>query len=393
MVAMYERFYGLHRPPFAVTPDPSLLYMSRAHREALATIVYGVESRKGFIVCTGEVGTGKTTVIRAFFDQVEADSYKIIYLFTPQIGPLDMARCICRELDIAEPDSVFAAVPTLQLKLLEIFEGGRTVVLMIDEAQLLPAETLEFLRLLSNFETDTEKLIQIVLVGQPEVDEMLARRDMRQVAQRIALRARLGALSLEESVDYMAYRLVACGARDLGQALSATAAATIAQAAGGVPRRINILADNVLIAGFGNNQRPVGNQLATATVREFEANSGGADTGRSRRFAWRPRLLRPYDEVAAEAPPLPASKRALWESAAPEPADDIEPHVEFEPEPAAEPRSNIVRPHFLGGRIEAPPAQGTPRIAWRIRVRPQARFRLRPRGELVGVPRRSGVSS
>jgi general secretion pathway protein A len=390
---MYERFYGLYRPPFAVTPDPSLLYMSRAHREALATIVYGVESRKGFIVCTGEVGTGKTTVIRAFFDQVEAESFKIIYLFTPQIGPLEMARCICRELDIAEPDSVFAAVPVLQLKLLEIFESGRTVVLMIDEAQLVPAETLECLRLLSNFETDTEKLIQIVLVGQPEVDEMLARRDMRQVAQRIALRARLGALSLEESVDYMAYRLVACGARDLGQVLSSTASSTIAQAAGGIPRRINILADNVLIAGFGSNQRPVGSQLAAATVREFEANSGGADTVRSRRFGWRHRLLRPYNEVPADAPLAPMADHALWEIAAPEPAAEIEPEVEFEPEVEVVPESNSVRPHFLGNRAEASPARATPRIAWHIRVRPQERFRLRPRGELVGFTQRSGTSS
>jgi general secretion pathway protein A len=396
---MYERFYGLYRPPFAVTPDPSLLYMSRAHREALATIIYGIESRKGFIVCTGEVGTGKTTVIRAFFDQVEAEAFKIIYLFTPQIAPLDMARCICRELDIAEPDAVFSAVPVLQMKLLEIFESGRTVVLMIDEAQLLPAETLEFLRLLSNFETDTEKLIQIVLVGQPEVDEMLARRDMRQVAQRIALRARLGALSLEESVDYMAYRLIACGAGELSQVLSSTAASTIAQAAGGIPRRINILADNVLIAGFGSNQRPVGNQIAAATVREFETNSGGADTARAGRFGWRRRLMRPYDEVPADAPAAPPADRALWEIAALEPANPIEPELEVELEPESEwegepeIESNIVRPQFLGNRVEAPLAHGTPRIAWRIRVRPQERFRLRPRGELIGFTERSGTSS
>src|SRR5579883_2563221 len=198
---MYERFYGLYRAPFAVTPDPSLLYMSRTHREALATIIYGIETRKGFVVCTGEVGTGKTTVIRAFFDQAESDKYRIVYIFTPQVSPLEMARFICRELGMEEPESVFAAVPALQLKLLEIFEGGRTAVLMVDEAQLLPAETIEFLRLLSNFETDTEKLIQIVLVGQSEIDAVLARRDMRQVAQRVALRARLGALGPEESLD------------------------------------------------------------------------------------------------------------------------------------------------------------------------------------------------
>jgi general secretion pathway protein A len=391
---MYERFYGLSRPPFAVTPDPSLLYMSRAHREALATIIYGIESRKGFIVCTGEVGTGKTTVIRAFFDQAQAEAFKIIYLFTPQIGPLDMARCICRELGLAEPESVFAAVPVLQMRLLEIFESGRTVVLMIDEAQLLPAETLEFLRLLSNFETDTEKLIQIVLVGQPEVDEMLARRDMRQVAQRIALRARLGALNLEESVDYMACRLVACGARDLGEVLSSTACWTIAQAAGGIPRRINILADNVLIAGFGGNQRPVGSLLAAATVREFAANSGAVHPTRSRRFSWRRRLMRPYDEVAADAAlaavvDAPVVEAAQWDIAALEPVVPGGHEAEIE----VDVESNIVRPHFLGNRVEAPPGQATPRSAWHIRVRPQERFRLRPRGELVGVARRSGASS
>src|SRR5580704_8022378 len=118
---MYEPFYGLHRPPFAVTPDPSLLYMSRAHREALATIIYGIETRKGFVVVTGEVGTGKTTVIRAFFDQARADAFKLIYIFTPQVSPLEMAKYLCREIGMAEPESLFAAVPQLQLKLLEIF--------------------------------------------------------------------------------------------------------------------------------------------------------------------------------------------------------------------------------------------------------------------------------
>ncbi|MGH7062027.1 MAG: ExeA family protein, partial [Stellaceae bacterium] len=273
---MYERFYGLYRPPFAVTPDPSLLYMSRAHREALATIIYGIESRKGFIVCTGEVGTGKSTIIRAFFDQATADAVKLIYIFTPQVTPFEMARFICGELDLDEPESIFAAVPRLQLKLLEVFESGRTVVLMIDEAQLLPTETLEFLRLLSNFETDTEKLIQIVLVGQPEVDTMLARHDMRQVNQRVALRARLGAFSIEESFDYIDHRLRVAGAGEMTQVMSASAAWLIAEAAGGIPRRINILADNALIAGFGAAQRPLGSQLAGIAVREFIAKSGAA---------------------------------------------------------------------------------------------------------------------
>ena len=283
---MYERFYGLYRPPFAVTPDPSLLYMSRVHREALATIVYGIETRKGFIVCTGEVGTGKTTVVRAFFDQAMSDSFEIIYIFAPQVSPLEMATYICRELDEDDPESVFAAVPRLQWKLLEIFEAGRTVVLMIDEAQLLPPETLEFLRLLSNFETDREKLIQIVLVGQPELDNTLARRDMRQVNQRVALRARLAPLSLSESVEYIEHRLLASGAADLMQILSASAACRIVEAARGIPRMINIFADNVLIAGLGAGQQPVGAALADHAIRDFIAKSGSASPlGRARWFA------------------------------------------------------------------------------------------------------------
>src|SRR4029078_10373031 len=153
---MYERFYGLSRTPFAVTPDPAMLYMSKVHREALATIIYGVETRKGFLVCTGEVGTGKSTIVRAFFDQARADAVKLIYTFTPQVTPFEMARYICAELGLDDPESVFAAVPRLQLKLLDEFESGRTVVLMIDEAQLLPPETLEFLRPLNNFWTVTE---------------------------------------------------------------------------------------------------------------------------------------------------------------------------------------------------------------------------------------------
>ncbi|HYM72302.1 MAG TPA: AAA family ATPase, partial [Stellaceae bacterium] len=276
----------------AVTPDPSFLYLRRVHREALATIVYGIETRKGFIVCTGEVGTGKTTVVRAFFDQAHSDAFEIIYLVTPQITPLEMATYICRELDEDDPVSVFAAVPRLQWKLLDIFEAGRTVVLMVDEAQLLPVETLEFLRLLSNFETDSEKLIQIVLVGQPELDTTLARRDMRQVNQRVALRARLAPLSPLESVEYIEHRLLASGAAELAQVMSPSAASRIAEAAGGIPRVINILADNVLIAGLGAGQQPVGSALAEAALREFIGKSGAASP--VPRLSWGRRLFGRY---------------------------------------------------------------------------------------------------
>lgn len=323
---MYEQFYGLSRTPFAVTPDPLMLFMSRIHREALATIIYGVETRKGFIVCTGEVGTGKSTIVRAFFDQAGADAVKLIYIFTPQVMPFEMARFICDELGLDQPESVFAAVPRLQLKLLEIFESGKTVVLMIDEAQLLPPETLEFLRLLSNFETDTEKLIQIVLVGQPEVDTMLARRDMRQVAQRVALRARLGPFDIEESYEYIEHRLRVAGASEMTQVMSPSAGWLIAEAAGGIPRRINILADNALIAGFGAAQRPLGSQLAGIAVRDFLAKSGAArppppkSAGAGWRGAFRLRgaLAREREEPAEFRPvSLPRPEPAVTAASAP----------------------------------------------------------------------------
>jgi type II secretory pathway predicted ATPase ExeA len=376
---MYESFYGLYRPPFAVTPDPSLLYMSRTHREALATIIYGIETRKGFIVVTGEVGTGKTTVIRAFFDQAQTGSLKIIYIFTPQVSPLEMARFFCRELGLAEPGSVFDAVAALQLKLLEIFESGRSVVLMIDEAQLLPAQTLEFLRLLSNFETDTEKLIQIVLVGQSEVEAVLSRTDMRQVNQRVALRARLGSLCPEESLDYVEYRLAACGASGPGQVLSPGAAASIVKAGGGIPRCINILADNVLISGFGCGQRPVSGALAEATIREFLDNAGGnlaTASPRPRRFGLR-RLMRPATASAAREsmrPPLsgdrqrrpvaaatpaearPAPGESRWEAADPASLPEV---IEPRRVPLFGPRKSGVRP------VRRPPVRAGTRGFWR----------------------------
>jgi general secretion pathway protein A len=351
---MYERFYGLSRTPFAVTPDPAMLFMSKAHREALATIIYGVETRKGFLVCTGEVGTGKSTLIRAFFDQARADAVKLIYTFTPQVTPFEMARYICAELGLDDPESVFAAVPRLQLKLLEEFENGRTVVLMIDEAQLLPPETLEFLRLLSNFETDTEKLIQIVLVGQPEVDATLARRDMRQVAQRVALRARLAPLDLEESFDYIDHRLRVSGAAELAQVMSPSAAWLIAEAAGGIPRCINILADNALIAGFGAAQRPLGSRLTGGAVGAFLAKSGAPGPVQTPRFAagWRAaRLLR---GALVREKGEPDSWVSVAPAAAPSPPAAV-PAAVMRPAPAAP-----VRPVFdPAATAILPPAAAT----------------------------------
>ncbi|HZT88505.1 MAG TPA: AAA family ATPase [Stellaceae bacterium] len=266
---MYNHFYGLVRPPFAVTPDPSLLYMSPAHREALATITYGVETRKGFIVCTGEVGTGKTTLLRAFFDQIDPSIIKIVYIYLPELTKLQMTRFLCQELGLPPPRDMFFGIMSLQERLLEYFRNGQTVVLMIDEAQSLRPSTLEFLRQLSNFETDTDKLLQIVLVGQPELDGLLARRDLRQVNQRVALYVRLDSLSQAESLKYIQFRLKAAGARDPDAVLTPEAAHLIAREAAGLPRRMNVLADNVLIAGFGAGEQPVTARLARIALGDY----------------------------------------------------------------------------------------------------------------------------
>lgn len=271
---MYHRFYGLSRLPFDVTPDPTLMYMCSGHREALATLIYGVECRKGFLVCTGEVGMGKTTILRAYFDQANSETLKLIYIMTPRITPAEITEYICRELDIGGSLAGFDGIQKLQAKLLELYLAGKTVGLIIDEAQALPAETIEHLRLLSNFETNSEKLIQIILVGQPELDSILAAPEMRQVNQRVTLRSRLRPFGIADSGRYMEFRLVKSGAEAVGQVLSPGAVLAIAEAADGIPRRINVLADNVLIAGYGADERPVGRRLARQVVADYLDKSG-----------------------------------------------------------------------------------------------------------------------
>jgi type II secretory pathway predicted ATPase ExeA len=278
---MYHRYYGLSRPPFAATPDPTLLYMGKIHREALATIIYGVETRKGLIVCTGEVGTGKTAVARAFCSRVPTARYKIINVLLPQIAPKQLLRCICRELGVEPLRDSNATIQRLRATLIELLGTGQTAVLLVDEAQHLSGSTLEFLRLLSNLETNLGKLLQIILVGQPEFEEMLARHDMRQVNQRIALRPRLYPLDPEESLKYIHHRLGATGAPRTDEVLSTGAAAAIVKAAQGIPRLINILADNVLICGFGLDEKPVTARTADRVVNAFGANDNPAHRRRS----------------------------------------------------------------------------------------------------------------
>jgi len=187
---MYKKYYDLKKDPFQLTPDPAFLYLSPSHKEALASIIYGVKKRKGFVCIVGEVGVGKTTIIRHYLNQREKNQLKVIYIFNPNISYEGILKTIYQELGLKskKPD-VFSMVNHLHEVLIKEYRDGRNVVLIIDEAQNMPVETLENLRMLSNLETSTEKLLQIVLIGQPELDKILNLHELRQLKQRIAIRA------------------------------------------------------------------------------------------------------------------------------------------------------------------------------------------------------------
>ncbi len=277
---MYLSHYGLGREPFHITPDPDFLYLSPSHREAFATVVYGVEKRKGFVALTGEVGVGKTTVLRAYLKRVENSPVRPIYIFNPDLTFEQLLGMLLRALDEEPADAPESAmIERIHWRLIEAYKRDENVALIIDEAQNMPVETLEKLRMLSNLETTTDKLIQIVLVGQPELERKLELHQLRQLRQRLAVRARVKTLSAAESREYIQHRLTQAGAarEDI---FTPGAVRAMVRHAKGNPRIINIVADNALIAGFGNQASSV----TRRTVREVIADlEGGAS--RARRWA------------------------------------------------------------------------------------------------------------
>ena len=211
---MYADFFGLNEKPFSITPDPRYLYLSPRHADALAHLLYGISESGGFIQLTGEVGTGKTTLIRSVLEQLPAKA-EVALILNPRLSPEELLQSICEELRIALPEdrSAKALVDTLNAELLRANAEGRRIVLIIDEAQTLRPELIEQVRLLTNLETPKQKLLQIILIGQPELREMLGRPEMRQVAQRVTGRYHLEPLSAQETAAYVRHRLRVAGAQ------------------------------------------------------------------------------------------------------------------------------------------------------------------------------------
>jgi general secretion pathway protein A len=253
---MYLTFYGLKEKPFSAAPDPRFLHLTPGHREALAQLVYSVRENRGFLVLTGEVGTGKTTLLHAFLQRLNGKA-AVAYVFNSTLSFDGLLEYVLEELGVPTPPASPAQrLLALRRFMLDRRRAGQSTVLILDEAQNLSAATLEKVRMLSNLETSTEKLLQILLVGQPELRAKLNRPELRQLQQRIELQCSLSPLSREQVRDYIQTRLRVAGAADL-ELFSDRALKRIAAYSHGIPRRVNILCDHCLVIGYADQRRRI----------------------------------------------------------------------------------------------------------------------------------------
>ena len=266
---MYTSFFGLQEKPFAITPDPRYLYLSERHAEALAHLLYGINEAGGFIQLTGEVGTGKTTVIRSLLEQLPGHA-EVALILNPRVTPAEFLLTICEELHVPVPESGRGSTKTLMdllgRQLLDTHARGRRVVLIVDEAQNLSTETLEQVRLLTNLETATTKLLQIILIGQPELRALLDQPELRQLAQRITGRYHLNPLSAEETTGYVKHRMRVAGAT--AEVFTPAALREIHRLSGGIPRVINVISDRTLLGAFTQEDHRAGAALVRQAASE-----------------------------------------------------------------------------------------------------------------------------
>ncbi len=276
---MYNEYFGLTDRPFSIAPDPRYLYMSEQHREALAHLMYGVQQEGGFILLTGEVGTGKTTVCRCFLKQLD-DSIDVAYIVNPKQTSLELLESMCDDLSIPRVQddcSIKSLTDVITHRLLTNHAKGKSTVLLIDEAQNLSVEVLEQLRLLTNLETDQKKLLQIILLGQPELLDILAKPELRQLSQRVTARFHMGQLSRKDIIPYVQHRLAVAGCR---MALFPQSTARIIEkASGGVPRLINLICDRALLGVYSSNGTTVTTKTLKQAAKEVLGEQRSADPG------------------------------------------------------------------------------------------------------------------
>ncbi len=321
---MYLNHFNLSERPFSITPDPRFLYMSARHREALAHLLYGLGEGGGFVQLTGEVGTGKTTICRCLLEQVP-DNVDVAMVLNPKVTATELIATVCDELGVSYPaacNSIKVLVDVLNRYLLDAYARGRRTVLIIDEAQNLSADVLEQVRLLTNLETSTQKLLQIILIGQPELRDSLARDDMRQLSQRVTARYHLDPISRDEADAYIRHRLQICGASQT--IFNKRSVDRIHELSGGIPRLINVLCDRAMLGAYVEGTSLVDNKVVRKAAREvLNPNTTNAMTS-----WWLPALAgglfilvlaavawqyRPWQMKSDAALPQAASKGALTE--------------------------------------------------------------------------------
>lgn len=276
---MYKKFYGLTRNPFEISPDPYFFYPTPRHNEALANLNYGVQRRKGVVVVTGEVGTGKTLLVRCLLDSLNRNQVAFAYVFNPRLSVPDFLRYVLTDLRLPMNGRTKSEMLAyLNSYLIARFRRGSTAVLVVDEAQLLSWELLEEIRLLTNLETSQQKLLQIVLVGQPEMDRRLDSPHLRQLKQRVGLRCTLEPLGIDELKGYISRRLELGGANSHGSSIfSDEAIVMVHKYSRGIPRLINTLCENSLVSGYAKQVKQVTEDIVQEVASDFRLDGPMAE--------------------------------------------------------------------------------------------------------------------
>ncbi|OQY60423.1 MAG: hypothetical protein B6245_01575 [Desulfobacteraceae bacterium 4572_88] len=362
---MYENFFGFKERPFQLVPNPDYLFLSKSHEEALAHLAYAVSQGDGFVEITGEVGTGKTTLCRVFLENLDQNT-EAAYIFNPKLNAVQLLKAINDELGInSKGNNTKILIDRLNFFLMEKKAEGKRVILVIDEAQNLSKEVLEQLRLLSNLETTTAKLLQIILIGQPELAEILDSHELRQLAQRITLSYHLVPLNLKETREYIEHR-IRIASRKSGIRFTLSALRAVYKYSGGIPRLINIACDRSILTAYGLNQHKITGSIAKTSIRELAAR-GDIRKGRGFQEGKKPILilsvlclilillvsLYPPDRIR---PPETVAENEKPAIAQPE-EQPISTDVPAEPEPEEPPEPEPPEPEVSEMAVEPEPEQ------------------------------------